>query len=306
MKTILQPNPSSLSWLVGSTYLLAGHTLHHDAYRHDDLFRRHVWPTILTAVAFIFKISMAIEAGERVPLIFQHIPYAWSWAASLVTKARLSFAVTAAGLAWYSIQRIAFHSSEPWIFGAFGFLNLFLLGQTRYANIPLFLLFEGQRWMLEMVGGDKMWMAMTCLWMQHVSFFALGNSNSLSSIDLSNAYNGINSYSIPLVGMLTFISNWAGPIWWTVAAIRFLARKDGKDMEKKKGGDVDVYLDWMGWCSWFHGVVMCFLVATCIILRTHLFIWTVFSPKFLFQAVWLGLAHIVIQIIFGGTIWWIG
>ena len=51
---------------------------------------------------------------------------------------------------------------------------------------------------------------------------------------------------------------------------------------------------------------MCFLVGACIILRTHLFIWTVFSPKFLFQAVWMGLAHILIEGIVGGTIWKIG
>jgi len=140
-----------------------------------------------------------------------------------------------------------------------------------------------------------MFVAISCFWMQHVSFFALGNSNSLSSIDLSNSYNGISSYSIPLVGVLTFISNWAGPIWWSFAAVRFFAAKEGNGGACERGG----YLDWMAWSTLFHGIGMAFLVGACIVLRTHLFIWTVFSPKFLFQAVWMGLAHVVIEGIIG-------
>src|SRR5271154_1208339 len=77
---------------------------------------------------------------------------------------------------------------------------------------------------------------------------ALQNSNSLSSIDLSNAYNGISSYSIPLVGTLTFISNWAEPIWWSLAAVWVFATK-------QSGGDGGGgYVDWIGWSAFFHGI----------------------------------------------------
>ncbi|KAF9905265.1 major facilitator super transporter protein [Linnemannia zychae] len=51
------------------------------------------------------------------------------------------------------------------------------------------------------------------------SFFLLGNSNSIASIDISNAYVGIQSYDIFLTGVLTFVSNWAGPLWWSIAAL---------------------------------------------------------------------------------------
>ncbi|MBW0513396.1 hypothetical protein O181_053111 [Austropuccinia psidii MF-1] len=53
-------------------------------------------------------------------------------------------------------------------------------------------------------------------WLQLVifkcSFFAFGGSNSLATVDLSNAYNGLSSYSVPIVAFLTFLSNFAGPI----------------------------------------------------------------------------------------------
>ncbi|KAF9322088.1 major facilitator super transporter protein [Podila horticola] len=51
------------------------------------------------------------------------------------------------------------------------------------------------------------------------SFFLLGNSNSIASIDISNAYVGIQAYDIFLTGVLTFVSNWAGPIWWALATV---------------------------------------------------------------------------------------
>ncbi|KAF9586605.1 major facilitator super transporter protein [Lunasporangiospora selenospora] len=51
------------------------------------------------------------------------------------------------------------------------------------------------------------------------SFFILGNSNSIASIDISNSYVGIRSYNIVLTGVLTFVSNWAGPIWWAFASV---------------------------------------------------------------------------------------
>ena len=90
-----------------------------------------------------------------------------------------------------------------------------------------------------------------------------------------------------------FVSNWAGPVWWSFAAVRFFATK-----QHGKGE----YVEWMVWSALFHGIAMAFLVGACIVLRTHLFIWTVFSPKFLFQAAWMGLAHVVIEGIVGGIV----
>jgi len=291
--------------------------LYRNTFTTNDAFRRETWPIVLVGTAFLFKISMAGEAGEPLPFWLHHIPYSLSWTASLVVKARLSFIAQGLGIAWYTIRWIISDPKTPWITGAFPFLNLFLLGQSRYANIPLFLLFESQRHLLESSKSDALMLTFSCLIMQHVSFFALGNSNSLSSVDLSNAYNGISSYSIPLVGLLTFISNWAGPIWWSTASLQFLAQRKmslhHRHTHKKPTSPVpqkvqdeksiDIFVDWMGWSSWFHGMAISFLVCTCIILRTHLFIWTVFSPKFLFQAVWLGLHHIVVEGIMGSLIW---
>jgi ethanolamine phosphate transferase 2 subunit G len=162
---------------------------------------------------------------------------------------------------------------------------------------------------------DPHWLALSALFLQHVSFFALGNSNSLSSIDLSNAYNGVTAYSIPFVGALMFISNWAGPIWWSAATLSFLIPAKSKVLatsqaprktKETEGPTSAGMLWWFLETSLLHGIVIVFLVGSCIILWTHLFIWTVFSPKFLFQAVWVGLAHILVEGLVGAVVCFIG
>src|SRR5438034_7180282 len=60
-------------------------------------------------------------------------------------------------------------------------------------------------------------LTITSLLLQYVTFFTFGGSNAISSVDLSNAYNGVGNYNLLVVGALTFISNWAGPIWWVSA-----------------------------------------------------------------------------------------
>lgn len=258
---------------------------------------------------------MAAEAGESLPFWLQHIPPSLSVVGSLVAKARITFILLASGLTWYSIRWSDSSERRPWIHGAFPFLNLFLLGQMRYVNIPLFALFEAQRWALQRSDADPHWLALSALFLQHVSFFALGNSNSLSSIDLSNAYNGITSYSIPIVGALMFISNWAGPIWWSAATLSFLIPAKSKVLETSQVPKATNKVEtpqsggmawWFLETSLFHGIVIVFLVGGCIILRTHLFIWTVFSPKFLFQTVWVGLAHILVEGLVGAVVCFIG
>jgi ethanolamine phosphate transferase 2 subunit G len=64
----------------------------------------------------------------------------------------------------------------------------------------------------------------TTVLMTQTSFFALGNSNAISSIDLSNAYNGVSGYNVAMVGILVFLGNWAGPIYWSAAGVVLMQR----------------------------------------------------------------------------------
>lgn len=104
--------------------------------------------------------------------------------------------------------------------------TLFLITQSRATNIPLFLLFEVQFHALDLLQLSGIELTLTSVLFQHASFFAFGGSNAISSIDLSNAYNGIDGYNVVAVGILTFCGNWAGPLWWTSATALLLSKHD--------------------------------------------------------------------------------
>ncbi|KAG2176234.1 hypothetical protein INT43_005468 [Umbelopsis isabellina] len=165
------------------------------------------------------------------------------------------------------------------------------------------------------------------------TFFLMGNSNSLSSVDLGNAYIGVDDYNIGFTGLLTFVSNWSGSIWWTIAGISIIvdgywqcykpvesvvmhshstAVTSGDDHDDHEdetlettaaegsksaiSSDLLSYYSMYYICSaFFFSVALSTLTISVTILRQHLFIWTVFSPKFLFQGAWITLYHCVIQ-----------
>ncbi|KAJ2103065.1 major facilitator super transporter protein [Coemansia sp. S100] len=132
----------------------------------------------------------------------------------------------------------------------------------------------------------------------NASFFALGNSNSLASLDLSNAYTGVSRYNEGVVGLLMFVSNWAGPLWWAVAALATLTlSKQGLTAQRAVDALVALHL-WQA-CT----LLVLSIVVT--LLRTHLFIWSVFSPRYLYQVGWL-VGFYIICATCGGLLWLVG
>ncbi|GFF97097.1 putative transferase [Aspergillus lentulus] len=156
---------------------------------------------------------------------------------------------------------------------------------SKAVNIPVFLMFRLQAIILDSLKMSATEVTITSLLSQNMTFFAFGGSNAISSVDLSNAYNGIGSYSVVLVGVLTFISNWAGPIWWASAA-RLLY--SNPTFAERYGHRTLLT---------FHAAMsLMSVMAACTMLRTHLFIWTVFSPKYLYTLAWTILNHLFINL----------
>jgi ethanolaminephosphotransferase len=130
-------------------------------------------------------------------------------------------------------------------------------------------------------------LTVTALLLQYSSFFVLGGSNAISSVDLSNAYNGITGYNVLAVGILTFISNWAGPIWWVFAIAVIMDTTPA--IKRTAMFEHFTLLTLFAACSTLS------VMVACMVLREHLFIWTVFSPKFLFTVAWVVGHHVLIN-----------
>ncbi|KAF2474329.1 GPI ethanolamine phosphate transferas-like protein 2 [Lindgomyces ingoldianus] len=223
----------------------------------------------------------------------------------------------------------------------FDLLSLFLITQTRAQNIPLYLLFRMQLFFLTLLDLPPLATTLTTILLTQTSFFALGNTNAISSIDLSNSYNGISGYAISAVGFLVFVSNWAGPIYWSIAGILLLggytrsggtAAKvlDAKEIAEETKGwvvaereyletlidkdkhakrsrqDGGVFRQHVAGLSLFTVGAVVAVMAACTALRSHLFIWTVFSPKFLYAMAWGVAFHLGVSVGVGGVVWWVG
>ncbi|OOO05777.1 UPF0642 domain-containing protein [Aspergillus oryzae] len=170
-------------------------------------------------------------------------------------------------------------------------LTLFLLMQSKVTNIPAFLVFRVQITILASMRLSTVEQTITSLLMQYVTFYAFGGSNAISSVDISNAYNGIGTYSVFIVGALTFISNWAAPIWW-VSASRLLRSSQNREEKEAHVTILTLHM----------ATILMSVMAACTTLRTHLFIWTVFSPKYLYTIAWAMINHIVVNVL--GEIDW--
>ena len=178
-------------------------------------------------------------------------------------------------------------------------LTLFLITQSRATNIPLLLLFEIQYYLLNSMDLNLIEITTTSLLLQHLSFFSFGGSNAISSIDLSSAYNGVSGYNVIAVGILTFVSNWSGPIFWTSATNLLL-------LNLSKTGKEDLLKQYLSLLTVFVTSSLVFVMAACTLLRTHLFIWTVFSPKYLYSMAWCLGQHLVVNMGFGSALYWLG
>ncbi|CAG8554898.1 4186_t:CDS:2, partial [Paraglomus occultum] len=183
---------------------------------------------------------------------------------------------------------------------------------ARPHNVILFALFAMQMklwilWQQKILSSEspspKFANHFTLIVLEHMSFFALGNSNSLASIDISHAYTGVNRYDEVTVGLLTFIANWAGPIWWAFAGIVIhnqvfnvdkIASKEKDSIRNNLFGRT--LLEYLFDSTLFYSIVLLSLSIAVTILKTHLFIWTVFSPKYLYQMIWNVLFHFFVEV----------
>jgi len=180
--------------------------------------------------------------------------------------------------------------------------TLLAMTQSRATNIPLLLLFTVLFQCLASLDLSVVEITTSSLLLQYASFFAAGGSNAISSVDLSSAYNGVGGFNVVAVGVLTFVSNWAGPIFWTSATNLLLLQK------RSRGGDAggDVLRRHLILLTAFTTASVAFVMAACTALRTHLFIWTVFSPKYLYSMAWSLGQHLVINVVYGSLLFWVG
>lgn len=193
---------------------------------------------------------------------------------------------------------------------------------TRTQNAFLFVLYASQfhvwrRWQSAVLFSDDddpkpkrhipgwlLAVLITC--MTHLTFFMTGHSNSLAAVDLSNAYIGVDGYDTIIIGALTFCSNWSASLWWAVAGWSLVidngAATQPNNEEEDRSALEDRWYDYIITQSALFAIFITVLSFSVTFLRYHLFVWTVFSPKYLYQVAWTCLFHWMAQVVLGTVV----
>lgn len=185
----------------------------------------------------------------------------------------------------------------------FNMFSILLMLQSPSANIPIFFVFEVLRSALSRLfkdhyNSDSYLISLSSLILQYFTFFQFGGTNSIASIDLSNAYNGVpENYNIYLVGFMMFVSNFAPTIYWSLYKSTISSPEDHKWI---------LYAEQKIPFLIFNCIVGVFLLIACYIFRFHLFVWSVFSPKLCYFASWNIFMNIIIECGLEPMVWAVG
>uniref|UniRef100_A0A9J7YNL1 Phosphatidylinositol glycan anchor biosynthesis class G (EMM blood group) n=1 Tax=Cyprinus carpio carpio TaxID=630221 RepID=A0A9J7YNL1_CYPCA len=104
-------------------------------------------------------------------------------------------------------------------------------------------------------------------WFGQAFFYFQGNSNNIGTVDISVGFVGLESYVEAPAVFLTTLSTYAGPLLWACHLLCFLSSQR------------DSYC-----FALLRSIPAVFYVVLVTLLRYHLFIWSVFSPKLLYEA----------------------
>ncbi|CAK7231965.1 major facilitator super transporter protein [Sporothrix eucalyptigena] len=324
VKTFLQPNPLLLWTLVTVTYASIALEL---VRGFASVFPPAIVApavSVLVLWALSFKLVFTFEdspelvgsfASALVELI-THLDGGSTGPVTLITRARIVFVglALATGAAVYGIavpQKSGQVKRKPTVQILLPLYTLLAVTQSRTANIPLFLLFGFIYRFLarQLQQGDQFTptdLTTATLLLQFASFFAFGGTNAISSVDLSSAYNGISGFSAAAVGVLIFVSNWAGSIYWAVASVLLLLQLRQNATDASLSPPSNPWLQHVGLLTVFAAASAVAVMAACTALRTHLFVWTVFSPKYLYCIAWSLGMHLGVNLGLGGLLYWLG
>ncbi|KAL6424028.1 hypothetical protein ACFW04_009733 [Cataglyphis niger] len=113
-------------------------------------------------------------------------------------------------------------------------------------------------------------------WLGNVFYFYQGNSNSLASINITAGYVGLRSYMPLITGVYLIINTYSAPVlaYFLLVYRRQSGETHCMDIIARTSSS------YIAWRLLTMTVYMIIIVGQ----RNHLFIWSVFSPKLLYEA----------------------
>ncbi|KAM4586047.1 GPI ethanolamine phosphate transferase 2 [Fundulus diaphanus] len=116
-------------------------------------------------------------------------------------------------------------------------------------------------------------------WFGQAFFYFQGNSNNIGTVDISVGFVGLESYIEAPAIVLTALSTYAGPLLWACHLVCYLSSERERSPVALSHGCYCLAL--------LRSVPAAAYIVLVTALRYHLFIWSVFSPKLLYESMHL-------------------
>ncbi|XBW37640.1 hypothetical protein QEN19_003222 [Hanseniaspora menglaensis] len=160
-------------------------------------------------------------------------------------------------------------------------ITLILMMQSSIVNIPMFMCFMIIEMFIDNLNLNTKKAIILEMLLEYLSFFSFGNTNSISTIDLINAYNGVSaSYDLRIVGFLMLSSTFAPSIFFSL---------------KQSSRNYTLTLKYSLMLNSLWGFLF---LLSCFIGKYHLFVWSVFSPKLCYFLAWNFFMNVVVKVVF--------
>lgn len=117
------------------------------------------------------------------------------------------------------------------------------------------------------------------VWAGKLFYFYQGNSNSLSTVDVNAGFVGQMHVHLPIVFIFSTINTFNGQLLSLFLLIKHL-KQDSKRLLDDSGVLMTLLFKWLSLLTIIPTTVFLVVIT---ILRHHLFIWSVFSPKLLYD-----------------------
>lgn len=119
-------------------------------------------------------------------------------------------------------------------------------------------------------------------WTGKLFYFYQGNSNSLSTIDVNAGFVGQSHVHLPLIFIFTTINTFNGQLIALLHLVYHIIQDRRKLQESNDKTNIKQVL--FKWLPLLNLAPASFFLVIISILRHHLFIWSVFSPKLLYDS----------------------
>uniref|UniRef100_A0A182RE55 GPI ethanolamine phosphate transferase 2 C-terminal domain-containing protein n=1 Tax=Anopheles funestus TaxID=62324 RepID=A0A182RE55_ANOFN len=140
----------------------------------------------------------------------------------------------------------------------------------------------------------------THYWLGKTFYFYQGNSNSLATIDLNAGYVGLNNFDMVRVGLFLTLHTFSGPILSFLLLLHHIFSDNERDVKQQHRSETssNVRERILTLINVLITVPVSFFLAVATVLRDHIFVWTVFSPKIIYEyfTVWLVLIQVMLVV----------